>query len=174
MSCHIRTRPTALIISEGKVLLIEYQDKEQLHYNLPGGGAEPGEAITESLRRELLEEASIEINIGPVAFVYEYFPNKQSGDYESSVHGLHIIFDCEIKEGFTPKLPDHPDSCQVGVKWIAIEELESVILYPNIKKHIKEYSKSRRNIDLIEDHQLESYKQIDYELTKEEFSPEKE
>jgi 8-oxo-dGTP diphosphatase len=157
MNFHIRIRPTSLIFNEGKVLLIEYKENDEIHYNLPGGGAEPGEMITDTLKRELIEEANVEINIGPIAFVFEYFPDKQSGDYSSKIHGLHIIFDCTIKKGSIPQLPDNPDPNQVGVRWIPIELLESVILYPNIKEHIIEYSRHRRNIELIEDHQLKSY-----------------
>ncbi len=161
MSCissHIRIRPTALIIEDNHVLLIEYNENpEKLHYNLPGGGSEPGETITETLVRELMEEANVQINIGSIAFLYEYTPHRQSGDYESQTPVLNIIFDCSIKEGSSPRLPDVPDPMQVGVSWISLTELESIILYPNIKRHIIEYSKTKRNIEFIEDHQLESY-----------------
>jgi 8-oxo-dGTP pyrophosphatase MutT (NUDIX family) len=51
---------------------IEYEENGQYHYNLPGGGAEPGETITDALKRELLEEANVEVDVGPIAFVYEY------------------------------------------------------------------------------------------------------
>jgi 8-oxo-dGTP diphosphatase len=100
MASHIRIRPTALILNEDHVLLIEYSENpNDLHYNLPGGGAEPGETILETLSRELLEEANVEINIGPIAFVYEYSPHKQSRAYDSQTPVLNIIFDCSIKEG---------------------------------------------------------------------------
>ncbi|MCC2683450.1 MAG: hydrolase, partial [Paenibacillaceae bacterium] len=83
MSFHIRVRPTALIIENGSVLLIEYEENSQYHYNLPGGGAEPGETITDALKRELKEEASTEVEVGSIAFVYEYCPHKQSGEYDA-------------------------------------------------------------------------------------------
>jgi len=78
VTSHIRIRPTALIMNEGHILLIEYQENNQYHYNLPGGGVEQGESVTDTLRRELLEEANIEIKIGKIAFLYEYCPHKQS------------------------------------------------------------------------------------------------
>ncbi|MEK4251830.1 NUDIX domain-containing protein [Paenibacillus sp. FSL W7-1287] len=157
MTSHIRIRPTALIMNEGHILLIEYQENNQYHYNLPGGGVEQGESVTDTLRRELLEEANVEIKIGKIAFLYEYCPHKQSGDYDSETPVLNIIFDCEIQDGFIAKLPESPDPNQVGVRWIPIDKLDSIILYPNIREHIVEYSKTRRNIELIEDHQLKSY-----------------
>lgn len=157
MTFHIRIRPTALIINEGQVLLIQYQENNQFHYNLPGGGVEHGETITDTLKRELFEEANVKINIGPIAFLYEYSPHKQSGDYDSTTPVLNIIFDCEIQDGSIAKLPDSPDPNQVGVRWVPLENLDSVVLYPNLKGHIVEYSRTRRNIELIEDHQLKSY-----------------
>ncbi|SFS74727.1 NUDIX domain-containing protein [Paenibacillus sp. BC26] len=157
MSFPIRVRPTALIIQNHHVLLIEYSEHDRLHYNLPGGGAEPGESVTETLVRELREEANVEIDIGPIAFVYEFAPHRQSGEYNSETPCLHLIFDCAIQEGSVPGLPDSPDPMQVGVRWVSLQELESVTLYPNMSKHIMEYARTKRSIALVEDHQLDRY-----------------
>lgn len=66
----------ALIIKEGAVSLVEFQnDKgEGVHYKLPAGEVEPGETLAEAAKREAWEEASVEIELGAVAFVYEYQP----------------------------------------------------------------------------------------------------
>ncbi len=80
MPYHIRVRPTALIIKDESILLVEYDD-EGIHYNLPGGGAEPGETVIEGVRREVFEETMAEVEVGPLAFVYECAPHNQSGDY---------------------------------------------------------------------------------------------
>jgi 8-oxo-dGTP diphosphatase len=157
MSSHIRVRPTALVIRDSHILLVEYRDEEGVHYNLPGGGAEPGETIVEGALRELLEETMLEADVGPIAFVYDFAPHKQSGDYESETHTVNIIFECYPQEGSTPRLPDQPDPNQSAVKWIHIAEFDSIILYPNIKDHIREYIENRRNIKIIEDYKLESY-----------------
>ncbi len=158
MSFHIRIRPTALIIQDNAILLVEYKDENGIHYNLPGGGAEPGETVTEGVRREVFEETMAEVIVGPLAFVYEFAPHQQSGDYDSETHTINLIFECHLKEASIPRLPDQPDPNQSAVKWISMNELDSVVLYPNIKKYIQRYTTERRTIELIEDHQLESYK----------------
>ncbi|AMO85810.1 NUDIX domain protein [Solibacillus isronensis B3W22] len=152
---HVRIRCTALIIENNSVLLVEYDDNG-IHYNLPGGGLEPGETIREGVAREVFEETTADVEVGPIALIYEFPPHKQSGDYdENAKHGLHVIFECTLKNGSIPKLPEYPDPNQTAVKWIPIEELDSILLLPNIIQQIKNYFDNRRNIELIEDYQLE-------------------
>jgi len=103
MSFHIRVRPTALIIKDERVLMIEYTDEEGTHYNLPGGGAEPGETVIEGVKRELLEETLAEVEVGPLAFVYECAPHKQSGEYPDVTHSINLIFECTLKKRRHPK-----------------------------------------------------------------------
>ncbi len=65
-----------------------------------------------------------------------------------------MMFDCTLKSGSTPKLPEKPDPNQTAVKWISLSELEDLELYANIGKQIKEYANKKRNIDLLEEHKL--------------------
>jgi len=51
MTFHIRVRPSALIVFEKSILLVQYQTEESgIYYYLPGGGSEPGETIKETLK----------------------------------------------------------------------------------------------------------------------------
>lgn len=152
---HVRIRCTGLIIKDDSILLVEYQDNGT-HYNLPGGGLEPGETIIDGVIREVYEETNAEVAVGKLALTYELAPHKQSGDYsENESHGLHLIFECTLINHSIPRLPHNPDLHQVAVKWIPINEIESILLIPNISKQIKEYVKNKESITLIEDHQLE-------------------
>lgn len=156
MSYHIRVRAGALIIQNGSILLIEFNDENGLHYNLPAGGAEPGETIKEAVKREAKEEASIDVEVGPLAFVYEYAPHLNNNKY-GKTHSLGLMFECNIKEGCKPRLPADPDTNQTGVEWIPLTELDKVILYPNIKEHILSYVDNKRCVEIIEEHNLEEY-----------------
>lgn len=156
MSYHIRVRAGAVIIEGNSVLLVEFNDENGLHYNLPAGGVEPNETTIEAVRREAKEEASIDVEVGPLAFVYEYAPYLNSNKY-GETHSLGLMFECKIKDGFIPRFPENPDPNQTGVKWIKLSELQNVILYPNIREHIIKYVENKRNIDIIEEHLLEEY-----------------
>ncbi len=151
----VRIRCTSLIIEHNSVLLVQY-DHNGIHYNLPGGGLEPGETIIEGVAREVLEETTAKVDVGPLAFIYEFAPHKQSGDYGlNEQHALHLIFECKIKNNSMPRLPDFPDPHQSAVKWIPLEELDSILLIPNINQQIKNYVKNKMSIDLIEDYRLD-------------------
>lgn len=155
---HVRIRCTALIIENDSILLVEYDDNG-IHYNLPGGGLEPGETIIDGVIREVREETCADIEVGPIAFVYEMAPHKQSGDYTNNeVHGVNLIFECKLKKDAIPQLPLQPDLHQSAVKWIPVHDLERILLIPNISKQIKAYVKNRRNIEIIEDYRLDRLK----------------
>jgi 8-oxo-dGTP diphosphatase len=152
---HVRIRCTGLIVENNSVLLVEYDDNG-IHYNLPGGGLEPGETIVEGVAREVLEETTAQVDVGPLALIYEFTPHKQSGDYSvNEKHGLHLIFECTLKNHSIPQFPQNPDPHQSAVKWVPLEELDSILLIPNINKQIKDYIENQRNIELIEDYRLE-------------------
>jgi 8-oxo-dGTP diphosphatase len=155
---HVRIRCTGLIIANDSILLVKYDDNG-IHYNLPGGGLEPGETVIEGVVREVMEETTAEVEVGQLALIYEFAPHKQSGDYGiNERHGLHLIFECRLINKSIPKLPKKPDKYQTAVEWIPVNELEKVLLIPNINKQIKEYVKNKKNIELIEDFRLDILK----------------
>ncbi|TMU88364.1 NUDIX domain-containing protein [Bacillus sp. BHET2] len=154
MSCHIRVRAGAIIIEDNKILLTEFHDPYRgALYDFPAGGTEPNESIIEAVKREAKEEANIDVEVGPLAFVYEYAPHL-NGEKYGKTHTLVMMFECTITNGSIPRLPDKPDLNQTGVKWIPLSDLENVELYAKIGKQINDYSRHKRNIDMLEEHKL--------------------
>jgi 8-oxo-dGTP diphosphatase len=155
----VRLRACALIIKDGAILLIEYENDNEngFHYNLPAGGLEPGETFVEAVKREAKEEACIEVEVGSVAFVYEYQPTKSNYIY-GDTHSVGITFECELKAGSNPKLPEIPDLKQTGVKWIPISELQSIQLYPEIHQDITDYYTGNKYRNYIEEQEIQHSK----------------
>ncbi|MDQ0225909.1 NUDIX hydrolase [Bacillus sp. 7586-K] len=150
MAYHIRVRAGALIIENNSILLIEFLDENGLHYNLPAGGVEPNETVKEAVCREAKEEASIDVEVGELAFAYEYAPQMNAYKY-GETHQVGLMFECELKAGSTPKMPETPDQNQTDVKWIPLDELEHIILYPNIKEHIVHFVHNKKTITFIDE-----------------------
>jgi 8-oxo-dGTP diphosphatase len=143
MSYHIRVCVRAVIINNNSIVLNEFNDGE--YYNLPGGGAEPGESIKDAVVREVKEETGLDVKVGELLFVLDYEPNKCDGCY-GDIHKLHIVFRCSLIGDTTilpPTIPDvdpmNPDTKCNGAKWIPLKELHNVHYVPYIHKSLMEY-----------------------------------
>lgn len=135
---------------------MEFNDENGLHYNLPGGGVEVNESLIQAVKRKVKEETSVKIEIGPVAFLYEYAPHQNDNKY-GTVHSLTTIFECTLMLNEIPWISETPDLHQTDVKWIPLKELKNIILYPNIRNEIINYSHCKNSISLIEEQHLAEY-----------------
>ncbi|MDX1995042.1 MAG: NUDIX domain-containing protein [bacterium] len=124
---HIRVSANAAVVRDGRLLLVEFDDANGLHYNLPGGGCQPGETLEECVRREVLEETCAQITVGRVLLLREYEPERV-GQRFGGQHKLNVIFEGYLVEGSEPRLPDNPDAYQTGVRWVPLADLQTVDL----------------------------------------------
>lgn len=84
-------------------------------WDLPGGTIKFQENIIQALTREISEETSLQIKIGPVIFIHE-FP---SGPER---HQFQIIFQCDYQSGEVKLNPeDHEE-----FKWVTFEEMKDL------------------------------------------------
>jgi ADP-ribose pyrophosphatase YjhB (NUDIX family) len=77
---------TRAVIADGDRLLLDrtHSPHKAPFYWFPGGGVEAGETAAEALARELLEEASLEIEVGQLLYVSENL-FVESGEYRHEV-----------------------------------------------------------------------------------------
>jgi 8-oxo-dGTP diphosphatase len=116
-----------------------------------------GETFVEAVKRESKEEACVDVEVGSVAFVYEYQPTKSNYIY-GDTHSVGITFECELKAGSYAKLPQKPDPNQTDVKWIPISELNSIQLYPEINQDIVEYYYGNKYRNYVEEQEIQHKK----------------
>ncbi|MGD6833054.1 NUDIX domain-containing protein [Sutcliffiella halmapala] len=150
---HIRVRAASIIIKNDAILMVEFDDENGLHYNLPGGGVEQGESVRDAVIREAKEEADVDVEVGPLAFVYEYVPLRDNFKYGER-YNLTLFFECQLLKGTIAKMPEKGDDHQTGVRWVPFENLDGIVLYPKMKKQLVEFVKSR-NMEFIEESQLD-------------------
>lgn len=125
----MKTRPSAIIMADNKILTLKYNYNGNLLYALPGGNLEFGEKLEVALKRELEEEIGLEIEVQDLLFLAEvHQPNKDT---------LHCVFNAKIVSG-KPEL-NPQETTALEICWIPIENLEENNLYPNIKIQIKEH-----------------------------------
>ncbi|WP_186759710.1 NUDIX domain-containing protein [Planococcus sp. CPCC 101016] len=144
----IRNSAKAIIIEDAKVLLTKNEDKEGYFYLFPGGGQEHGEVLSETVRRECIEELGQRVEVNELLHVREYIgKNHEHADFDGHVHQIEYYFVCQIKPPQTnTQLPTNPDSHQIGVEWLPIANLLDYRIYPKgIRKYVEEYKNSKRN-----------------------------
>jgi 8-oxo-dGTP diphosphatase len=148
---NMRVRASGLVLHKGEVLLIEYYEEEPgLHYVLPGGAVQVGEGIQDAVRREVIQEACMDVAVGPLILAFEYEPHKDPIPHNLPP-ALNLIFACRPLRG-DARLPDCPDVGQTGVRWVAVDELDNIPLQPPIYKQILDYVYNAwRGIELLEE-----------------------
>ena len=106
----------AVIVRDDKILCVQ-RGENKLSYiskkwEFPGGKVEDGEALEDTIRREILEELNLEIS------VHEFFVqvNHQYPDFKLKMD----TFICEIDSG-EPKLTEHID-----FRWLLKDELSAL------------------------------------------------
>jgi len=100
----VTVRVAALVIQDGRVLVV-YQNKDgRMCWMLPGGTADLGETFADVLQREMAEELGLELAVErPLALVESISP--EPDDYP--VHMLHVIMLC------SPQTPVDLDALEV-------------------------------------------------------------
>ena len=129
----IRLATRAVIVRNDAILLVAFDDESGFHYNLPGGGIEPGETLYDAVRREACEETAAEVEVKELLFVYECFPPDYGFTLDEKPHCVDFLFRCALCEGSEPRLPDNPDKNEVAIHWIPLEEFPNVPLVPQIQ-----------------------------------------
>ena len=70
----------AVVLHNGQVLLIQRgREPAKGLWGLPGGMLELGETLVEGVQREVLEECGVEIEVGPLAGVFEPMQHDDAG-----------------------------------------------------------------------------------------------
>jgi 8-oxo-dGTP diphosphatase len=94
----VRLSVKAIIVREGRLLVLKCQDQEGHWYILPGGGQEAGETLDQALRRECLEELGCEVRMGPLRFIRDYIAkNHEFAATDSGSHQVELMFECELE-----------------------------------------------------------------------------
>lgn len=128
-----RIRVGAVILDRGRLLLMRRVKRGHEYIVFAGGGVERGETIRAALQREIREEFSLEIEVGPVIvrrvnsgqleyyfFVPVFRGQPKLGGEESLLHSEHNQYHPTwYPLEAVPRLPIYPASVRWGVlRWL--------------------------------------------------------
>ena len=129
----------ALVYRDGKILFTQRQKGKHLPalWEFPGGKVEQGETDEEALKRELLEEVGVEIEMGPCCFETRY------GYVTRAVHLR--VFRCQISEG-------EPQALDVkAVKWVDRKDLIQLNVPPADVSFIHELASGAAPLEYVKE-----------------------
>lgn len=133
MKKHIRISAKAIIIREGRLLVLRKNGNTGAYAVTPGGGQQLGELLPEALRRECEEEINTPVKVGRLLFIREYIPAFHEFAAEAHhSHQLEVFFACEVPDDYIAAKGSDPDPGQESVEWVRLEDLEAVNYYPKV------------------------------------------
>jgi 8-oxo-dGTP diphosphatase len=117
-------RAAAIVIKEGKILLMHRQKPGRDYFVIPGGGIEKDETPEIAVLREIKEETNLDAEIDYLLF-----------DFESDVFKRHESFFVmknikgEVKIG-EPELSWENENNKYDLQWIELEKISETNLLP--------------------------------------------
>ena len=124
-------------LQEGKLLCIEKtRGPYQNRFDLPGGSQEVGEGLTETLKREVLEETGYTLSRYSNPRVYDVLVQEEGQDF--AVHHIMAFYDIELDfEGSQKSLPHEVldgSNDSAKVIWLSLEQITEENASPLILK----------------------------------------
>ncbi len=108
----------AVVLRNNQVLLVQRgREPAKGLWGLPGGMLELGETLVEGVRREVLEECGVEIEVGPVVGVFE--PMQRDGAGRLRYHYVVLDYLARYVSGELRAADDADDA-----RWVALDALE--------------------------------------------------
>jgi len=117
-----RVRVAALIVLDGRVVLVRHRAGSSTYHLLPGGGVDYRETLEHAVIREVLEETGLEVSLGPLLFASDTI------DPSGSRHVINLTFVATVVGG---DITDSPEDERVeAVDLVAPSALSTLDLRP--------------------------------------------
>lgn len=117
----------ALILKEGRMLLIKRsQEPSKGMWSIPGGRLELGETVSEAVKREVLEECGVQIEIVRFLDVIDRILH----DNDGKIHYHFVLIDMLANYiSGEPKAQSDAEEC----RWITPSELTKLDMNPQLR-----------------------------------------
>jgi 8-oxo-dGTP diphosphatase len=137
----IRNSARAIIINGSQVLLTKNKDFLGEFYMFPGGGQDKGETLSDTVIRECMEEAGVQVIPEDMVCIREYIgSNHEFAQWDRDFHQVEFYFLCkpimDEAVSITELVPKNPDEDQIGAEWVELGNLKNIRIYPKTLAHL--------------------------------------
>ncbi len=119
-------RAVAIIVNDGKVLLMHRIKRGKEYYVLPGGGVEEGETVEQALLRETREETLLKTEIEKL--IYHHFYDDNTEQFFYLCH--YISGEPKLGEANEARSMREEKDNFYCPEWHEIKNLPQILLYP--------------------------------------------
>jgi len=121
----------AVVLRDGRVLLVQRgREPARGLWGLPGGMLELGETLAEGVRREVLEECGVEIEVGPLLGIFE--PMQRDGAGRLRYHYVVLDYLARYVSGELRAADDADDA-----RWVELDALERLSMLAETRAMIR-------------------------------------
>lgn len=125
MSKPVRLAVRAIILHQGKLLLVNaWREKSDL-WCAPGGGVEAHASLPDNLAREVAEETGLTIRVGAPCLVNEFH------DTARDFHQVDVYFRCDIVAGETSDNWVDPEGIVNRHCWVDVDQIAKLRVKPD-------------------------------------------
>ena len=121
----------AVVVRDGQALIIKRaHEPRKGEWSLPGGLLELGESLQDAVRREIKEETSLDIAVGPVIETFDRVHRDEDGKVR--YHFVIVDFVCWLEAGEAA-----PGSDAEAVAWVTAESIDDYAVNVHAKAVIE-------------------------------------
>ncbi len=121
-----KIRTVAVVVNDGKVLIMHRIKNGKEYYNFPGGGVEEGETIEQAVLREAKEETSLEIKIEKLLYHHIY----DNGSEQFFYLCRYVSGEPKLGEGNELKGMQKGEENYYEPMWYEIGKMSQLLFYP--------------------------------------------
>lgn len=124
----VNVRCSAVVFRGASVLLLRRERGTTVDWVLPGGTPNRGESVASCARREVAEEAGLQVTVDRVVFVLE------ASNLEAGMHTLDLVFAATEASRQADPVSNEPG---LSPQFMPLEELGGLLLRPPIAGHLR-------------------------------------
>lgn len=123
----LRSAARAIVLDDvNRILLVRFDFGDRLVWATPGGGIEPGETDEHALRRELVEEAGLEVfELGPLVWTRTHRVPMGGGRWDGQTERYYLVLTPAFEPAPRLSWEELRREGMTGTRWWDVEELEA-------------------------------------------------